>query len=81
MLWVKSGNCQVFHLKLDFTAKMSYQYVTHPSQREYLPRLTIATSNPDTRALLIVRDADDDSELVRENWAISLSIAKDFGAF
>lgn len=51
----------------------------HPSERENTVRLTIATSNPPTRALLIIRDADDESELVRENWTISLSIANDFG--
>jgi uncharacterized protein (TIGR02687 family) len=53
----------------------------HPSERENAVRLTIATSNPPTRALLIIRDADDDSELVREDWTISLSIANDFGDF
>jgi uncharacterized protein (TIGR02687 family) len=54
---------------------------SHPSERENIVRLTIATSNPPTRALLIIRDADDDSELVREDWTISLSIANDFGDF
>jgi uncharacterized protein (TIGR02687 family) len=53
----------------------------HPSERDNTVRLTIATSNPPTRALLIIRDADDDSELVREDWTISLSIANDFGDF
>jgi len=53
----------------------------HPSERENTVRLTITTSNPPTRALLIIRDADDDSELVREDWTISLSIANDFGDF
>jgi hypothetical protein len=53
----------------------------HLSERENIVRLTIATSNPDTRAFLIIRDADDDSELVREDWTISLSIANDFGDF
>ncbi len=54
---------------------------SNPSERGNIVRLTIATSNPPTRALLIIRDADDDSELVREDWTISLSIANDFGDF
>lgn len=53
----------------------------YPSEREQSVRLTIATSNPPTRALLIIRDADDESELVRENWTISLGITNDFGDF
>ncbi|MEM1392428.1 MAG: BREX-1 system phosphatase PglZ type A [Cyanobacteria bacterium P01_H01_bin.150] len=53
----------------------------YPSEREQSVRLTIATSNPPTRALLIVRDADDESELLRENWTISLGITNDFGDF
>ncbi len=53
----------------------------HPSERENTVRLTIATSNPPTRALLIIRDADDECELLREDWTISLSIANDFGDF
>jgi hypothetical protein len=53
----------------------------YPSEREKVLRLTIATSNPPTRALLIIRDADDESELVRENWTISLGITNDFGDF
>ena len=53
----------------------------YPSEREQSVRLTIATSNPPTRALLIIRDADDESELLRENWTISLAITNDFGDF
>ena len=53
----------------------------NPSSRENTIRLTVSTSNPPTRALLIVRDADDDTELLRENWTISLGITNDFGDF
>ncbi len=53
----------------------------YPSERENIVRLTIAASSPPTRALLIVRDADDESELLRENWTISLGITNDFGDF
>lgn len=53
----------------------------HPSEREFTLRLTITTPNPPNRAFLIVRDADDESELLRETWAISLGITNDFGDF
>ncbi len=52
-----------------------------PSEREYRQSLTIAQSHPPTNAYLIVKDADDDTELVREDWTISLSIINDFGDF
>lgn len=38
-------------------------------------------SHPPDRANLIVKDADDENELVRETWTISLSIINDFGDF
>lgn len=53
----------------------------HPSGREISLRLTVTTTNPPTNAYLIVKDADDESELLRENWAVSLGIANDFGDF
>jgi hypothetical protein len=52
-----------------------------PSEREYRQSLTIAQSHPPTNAYLIVKDADDDTDLVREDWTISLSIINDFGDF
>jgi hypothetical protein len=52
-----------------------------PSERESRQSLTIAQSHPPTNAYLIVKDADDDTELVREAWTISLSIINDFGDF
>jgi hypothetical protein len=52
-----------------------------PSEREFSQSLTIAMSHPPDRANLIVRDADDENELVREAWTISLSIINDFGDF
>lgn len=52
-----------------------------PSEREYRQSLTITMSHPPTTAYLIVKDADDDTELVHETWTISLSIINDFGDF
>ena len=52
-----------------------------PSEREYRQYLTITQSHPPTNAYLILKDADDDTELVREDWTISLSIINDFGDF
>ena len=52
-----------------------------PSDREYRQSLTITQSHPPTTAYLIVKDADDDTELVHETWTISLSIINDFGDF
>ena len=53
----------------------------HPSEREISFRLTMTIANPPSNAFLIVKDADDESELLRENWAVSLGIANDFGDF
>ncbi len=53
----------------------------HPSEREISLRLTVAIASPPTNAFLIVKDADDESELLRENWSVSLGIANDFGDF
>jgi uncharacterized protein (TIGR02687 family) len=53
----------------------------HPSDREINLRLTVTTANPPTNAYLIVKDADDESELLREPWTVSLGIANDFGDF
>ncbi|MDZ8259431.1 BREX-1 system phosphatase PglZ type A [Nostoc sp. ChiQUE01b] len=53
----------------------------HPSDREINLRLTVTTANPPSNVYLIVKDADDESELLRETWAVSLGIANDFGDF
>ena len=53
----------------------------HPSEREISLRLTVTTANPPTNAYLIVKDADDESELLKETWTVSLGIANDFGDF
>ncbi|MEA5471255.1 BREX-1 system phosphatase PglZ type A [Spirulina sp. 06S082] len=52
-----------------------------PSDREQKIRLTIISTNPPTKGLLIVKDTDDDSELLRETWTINLGIVNDFGDF
>jgi uncharacterized protein (TIGR02687 family) len=52
-----------------------------PIDREFSQSLTISMSHPPDSANLIVKDADDDNELVRETWTISLSIINDFGDF
>jgi uncharacterized protein (TIGR02687 family) len=53
----------------------------HPSEREYRQSLTITMTHPPASAYLIIKDADDDTELVHETWTISLSIINDFGDF
>ncbi|MHC5779531.1 BREX-1 system phosphatase PglZ type A [Nostoc sp.] len=53
----------------------------YPSDREISLRLTVTTTNPPTNVYLIVKDADDESELLKEPWAVSLGIANDFGDF
>jgi uncharacterized protein (TIGR02687 family) len=52
-----------------------------PSDREFRQVLTITMSHPPDSATLIVKDAEDELELVREAWTISLSIINDFGDF
>ena len=52
-----------------------------PIDREFSQSLTISMSHPPDSTNLIVKDADDENELVRETWTISLSIINDFGDF
>lgn len=52
-----------------------------PSDREFSIRLTVTTTNPPTTAYLIVKDADDESEIFRETWTVNLGITNDFGDF
>ena len=44
-------------------------------------RLMINTSVPPTEGYLIIKDQEDQTELVKEKWRISLGIANDFGDF
>ena len=53
----------------------------YPTDREFKQTLTITVTNPPTTASLIVKDSDDNTELVRETWTISLGITNDFGDF
>jgi len=51
------------------------------TEREFPQTLTVTASNPPSGAYLIVRDADDDEELIREAWTVTLGIINDFGDF
>ena len=51
------------------------------TEREFPQTLTVTAVNPPSTAYLIVRDADDDEELIRESWTVSLGIINDFGDF
>ncbi|HBC43390.1 MAG TPA: hypothetical protein DCZ88_16280, partial [Pseudanabaena sp.] len=52
-----------------------------PTEREFPQTLTVTVGNPPVSAYLIIRDRDDDSELLREAWTVSLAISNDFGDF
>jgi len=54
---------------------------SHPTDREFKQTLTVIMTNPPTTAALVVQDADDNTELVRETWTINLGITNDFGDF
>ncbi|KRH98271.1 BREX-1 system phosphatase PglZ type A [Cylindrospermopsis sp. CR12] len=53
----------------------------HIKEREMEIRLMITTSVPPTEGYLIIKDQEDQTELVKEKWRISLGIANDFGDF
>lgn len=53
----------------------------NPSEREFPQNLTVILVNPPSSASLIIRDADDDEELVRETWTVDLAIQNLFGDF
>lgn len=53
----------------------------HIKEREMEIRLMINTSVPPTEGYLIIKDQEDQTELVKEKWRISLGIANDFGDF
>lgn len=56
---------------------------SNASEREQSVRLTISARNPDQHKsyYLIVRDADDGTEVLREAWTVNLGITNDFGDF
>jgi uncharacterized protein (TIGR02687 family) len=53
------------------------------SEREQSIRLTISVHDPDRHKLyyLVIRDADDGTEVLREPWTVNLGITNDFGDF
>jgi hypothetical protein len=53
----------------------------NPSEREFPQNLTVILVNPPSSASLIIRDADDDEELLRETWTVDLAIQNLFGDF
>ena len=53
----------------------------NPTEREFPIPLTVTITNPPSTAHLIVRDEEDDSELVNETWTVSIGIINDFGDF
>ncbi len=53
----------------------------HPTDREFKQTLTVILTNPPTTATLVVKDATDNTELVRETWTVNLGITNDFGDF
>lgn len=63
-----------FPLRLDSAASQA-------TDREYIARLTIGTSSIDRDKpyYLVIKDAEDDLELLREPWQVSLAFTDDFG--
>ena len=53
----------------------------NPTEREFPIALTVIITNPPSTAQLIVRDEDDDSELINDPWTVSIGIINDFGDF
>ena len=53
------------------------------SARQQTLRFSVTETNPDRTKTyyLVVRDTEDNLELVRESWSISLAITDDFGDF
>jgi hypothetical protein len=53
------------------------------TDREYIARLSIGVSNPDRNKpyYLVVTDTEDDLEVLRETWQVSLAFTDDFGDF
>jgi len=52
-----------------------------PTGREFSQILSVTVGNPPVNAQLIVRDRDDDLQLVCEPWTVSLAISDDFGDY
>ena len=53
----------------------------NPSEREFSTTLTVSTTSPPSTANLIIRDAEDDTELINEPWTVNIGITNDFGDF
>lgn len=53
----------------------------NPTEREFPVALNVIITNPPSTAHLIIRDDDDDSELINEIWTVSIGIINDFGDF
>ena len=53
------------------------------TEREYIARLTVGITTPDRNKsyYLVVVDTEDDMEILRETWGISLAFTDDFGDF
>ena len=78
VLFTDEGGAAVtnaYPLNLDSSAPQA-------TDREYIARLTVAIANPDRNKpyYLVVRDAEDNLDLVREAWQINLAFTDDFGA-
>ncbi len=56
---------------------------SNASEREQSIRLTISVHDPDRHKpyYLVIRDADDGTEVLREAWTVNLGITNDFGDF
>lgn len=63
-----------YPLNLDSAAKQA-------TDREYIARLTVSASQSTGTAYLVVVDAEDDLEVLREAWQLNLAFTDDFGDF
>ncbi len=63
-----------YPLNLDSAAKQA-------TDREYIARLTVSASQSTGTAYLVVVDAEDDLEILREAWQLNLAFTDDFGDF
>lgn len=63
-----------YPLNLDSAAKQA-------TDREYIARLTVSAGQSAGTAYLVVVDAEDDLEVLREAWQLNLAFTDDFGDF
>ncbi len=63
-----------YPLNLDSAAKQA-------TDREYIARLTVSASQSTGTGYLVVVDAEDDLEILREAWQLNLAFTDDFGDF